>query len=196
MRKVQILRYSLYISWSSLDGLLVCLLWCRFSEFRIIRGGCRRTAQNLVDSLRFSWVLCRWSEIWKLTRYGLIYCEMHGIRVIRVIGGRIERNLVDSLQFSWVLCRWSEIWNVMYNVNKWCEFCRLCGRIARNLRNSLEFCRVLCRWSEIWNVMYNVNKMCEFCLICGLYGRIAWNLRNLLDFWLEGTILKNVACKF
>ena len=107
VRKVQDLRHSLYISWSSLDGLLVCLLWCGFSEFRVIRGGCWRTARNLGDSLQFSCVLCRWSEIWNLTRHGLIYCEM---RVIRVIGGRIERNLVDSLQFPWVLWRWSEIW--------------------------------------------------------------------------------------
>ena len=41
VRKVQNLRHSLYVSWSSLDGLLVCLLWCGFSEFRVIRGGCR-----------------------------------------------------------------------------------------------------------------------------------------------------------
>ena len=50
----RILRHSLYVSWSSLDGPLVCLLWCGFSEFRVIRGGCRRTARNLVDSLQFS----------------------------------------------------------------------------------------------------------------------------------------------
>ena len=105
VRKVQNLRHSLYVSWSSLDGLLVCWSWCGFSEFRVICGGCRRTAQNPVDSLQFPLVLCRWSEIWNLTRQGLIYCEMRGTRVIRVIGGRIERNLVDSLQFSWVLCR-------------------------------------------------------------------------------------------
>ena len=110
VRKVQSLWHLLYVSWSSLDGLLVCLLWCGFSEFRMIRGSCGRIARNLVDSLHFSWVLCRWSKIWNLTRHGLIYCEMRGIRVIRVIGGRIERNLVDSLQFSWVLCRRSEIW--------------------------------------------------------------------------------------
>ena len=109
VRKVQNLRHSLYVSWSSLDGLIVCLLWCGFIEFHAIRGGCRRTVRNLVDSLQFSLVLCRWSEIRNLTRYGLIYCEMCGIRVIRIIGGRIERNLVDSLQFSLVLCRWSEI---------------------------------------------------------------------------------------
>ena len=99
VREMQNLRHSLYISWSSLDGLLVCLLWCRFSEFRVIRGSCGRIGRNLVDSLQFSWVLCRWSEILKLTRYGLIYCEMHGIRVIRVIGGRIERISLDSLEF-------------------------------------------------------------------------------------------------
>ena len=49
VRNVQNLRHSLYVSWSSLDGLLVCLLWCGFSEFRVIRGGCRRTARNLQD---------------------------------------------------------------------------------------------------------------------------------------------------
>ena len=54
VRNVQNLRHSLYVSWSSLDGLLVCLLWCGFSEFRVIRGGCRQTARNLVDSLQFS----------------------------------------------------------------------------------------------------------------------------------------------
>ena len=42
-----------YVSWSSLDGLLVCLLWCGFSEFRVIRGSCGRIARNLVDSLHF-----------------------------------------------------------------------------------------------------------------------------------------------
>ena len=106
VRMVQNLRHLLYVSWSSLDGLIVCLLWCGFSEFRVTHGSCGRIARNLVDSLQFSWVLCRWSEIGNLTRHGLIYCEMRGIRVI---GGRIERNLVDSLQFSWVLCRWSEV---------------------------------------------------------------------------------------
>ena len=100
VRNVQNLHHSLYVSWSSLDGLLVCLLWCGFSEFRVIRGGCRRIARNLVDSLQFSCVLCQWSEILNLTRHGLIYCEMRGIRVIRVVCGRIERNLVGSLQFS------------------------------------------------------------------------------------------------
>ena len=50
-------------SWSSLDGLLIYLLWCGYSKFRVIHGGCRRTARNLVDSLQFSWVLCQWSEI-------------------------------------------------------------------------------------------------------------------------------------
>ena len=63
VRKVQSLRHSLYVSWSSLDGLLVCLLWCGFSEFRVIRESSGRIARNLVDSLHFSWVLCWWSEI-------------------------------------------------------------------------------------------------------------------------------------
>ena len=57
VRMVQNLRHSLYVSWSSLDGLLVCLLWCGFSEFRVIRGSFGRIARNLVDSLHFSWVL-------------------------------------------------------------------------------------------------------------------------------------------
>ena len=99
VRKVQNLRHSLYVSWSSLDGLLVCLLWCGFSEFRVIRGSCGRIVRNLVDSLHFPWVLWRWSEICNLTKHGSIYCEMRGIRVI---SGRIEQNLVDSLQFSLV----------------------------------------------------------------------------------------------
>ena len=109
VRKVQSLQYSLYVSWSSLDGLLVCLLWCGFSEFRGFA--------EVVGELREIWLIRsifpgfsvdgQRSET--LTRHGLIYCEMRGIRVICVIGGRIEWNLVDSLQFSCVLCRWSEI---------------------------------------------------------------------------------------
>ena len=108
-RKVQSLRHSLYVSWSSLDGLLVCLLWCGFSEFRVIHGSCGRIARNLVDSLHFFPGFSVNGQRSETTRHGLIYCEMRGIRVIRVIGGRIERNLVDSLHFSCVLCRWSEI---------------------------------------------------------------------------------------
>ena len=128
-RKMQNLRHSLYVSWSSLDGLLVCFLWCGFSEFRVIRGSCGQIARNLVDSLHFSWVLCRWSEIWNWTRHGLIYCEMHGIRVICVIGGRIERNLIDSLQFSCVLCRWSGIWKSI-------TYVLIIVRSVRNSRDS------------------------------------------------------------
>ena len=63
---------------------------------RVIGG---RIERNLVGSLQFSWVLCRWSEICKLTGYGLIYCEMCGIRVIRAVVGRIERISLDSLEF-------------------------------------------------------------------------------------------------
>ena len=49
VQNVQNLRHSLYVSWSSLDGLLVCLLWCGFSEFRVIRG--------VVGELREIWVI-------------------------------------------------------------------------------------------------------------------------------------------
>ena len=129
VRKVQSLRHSLYVSWSSLDGLLVCLLWCGFSEFRVIRGSCGRIARNLVDSLHSSLVLCWWSEIWNLTRHGLIYCKMCGIRVIHVIGGQIERNLVGLLQFSCVLCRWSDIWKSI-------TYVLIIVRSVRNSRDS------------------------------------------------------------
>ena len=63
VRKVQSLRHSLYVSWSSLDGLLVCLLWCGFSEFRVIRESCGRIARNLVDSLHS-----------RISRYLLVHC--------------------------------------------------------------------------------------------------------------------------
>ena len=109
VRKVQNLWHSLYVSWSSLDGLLVCLLWCRFSEFCVIHGSLGELHEIWLIRSIFPGSSVDGQRSETLTRQGLIYCEMRGIHVIRVIGGRIERNLVDSLQFSCVLCRWSEI---------------------------------------------------------------------------------------
>ena len=100
MRKVQSLRHSLYVSWSSLDGLLVCLLWCGFSEFRVIRGSCGRIARNLVDSLHFPGFSGDGQRSETELRHVLTYCEMRGIHVIRVISGELSGILLIRSNFS------------------------------------------------------------------------------------------------
>ena len=107
-------------------------LWCGFSEFRVIRGGCRQTARNLVDSLQFPGfsVDGHRSETRQLN-IDQFYCKMCGICVIHGIGGRIERISLDSLEFlgnSLPLVR-------QLKHSKWCEFRvirGLCGRITQN----------------------------------------------------------------
>ena len=53
VRKVQNLRHSLYISWSSLDGLLVCLLWC----CKLLKTGFATNYANILKLFLPCWAL-------------------------------------------------------------------------------------------------------------------------------------------